>query len=165
MTISELLIPELEHETQLTETFLKRVPADKLEWAPHEKSMPLGKLCAHLVEIYSWIPATMDLDTMDMASYHAPKAGSVDAVLDNLHTLAPLAATSLKKDDSLYWETWTMTQGEEVLMQMPRYTMLRSFVLSQFPHHRAQLGVYLRLLDVAVPASYGPSADEAVPAS
>lgn len=160
MQISELLIPELEHETQLTETFLKRVPGDKLSWKPHDKSMPLGQLCAHLVEIYGWIPATMDVDTLDMAGYQPPQTKSIDDMIAKLHELEPAAKEALKKDNDTYWQTWTMKHGDKVLMQMPRYTAIRSMVMNQFPHHRAQLGVYLRLLDVDVPATYGPSADE-----
>ena len=160
MNISELLIPELKHETELTKKFLSRVPADKLEYAPHEKSMPMRRLCTHLVEMYDWIPATMDLDVLDLASYQRPQMNSVDDMLSKLHELAPAAEKALQKDNDVYWLTWTMKQGDKVLMQMPRYTCIRSMVMNQFPHHRAQLGVYLRLLDIDVPATYGPSADE-----
>ena len=160
MNISDLLIPELKHETQLNETFLKRVPDDKLEWSPHEKSLPMGKLCAHIVEIYGWIPATMEGDTFDMATYQPPQIATTDAMLSKLHELAPAAEKALQKDNDTYWQTWTMKHGDKVLMQMPRYTAIRSMVMNQFPHHRAQLGVYLRLLDIDVPATYGPSADE-----
>ncbi len=160
MKISELLIPELQHETKLTETFLKRVPDDKLEWTPHEKSMPLGKLAAHLVEMYVWIPSTMNMDALDLASYQSPQAAGSAELISKLHELAPDAEKSLDKEDDVYWQTWSMTQGDQVLMSMPRYTVLRSMVLNQFPHHRAQLGVYFRMLDISVPATYGPSADE-----
>lgn len=160
MNISELLIPEIQHETKLTATFLKRVPGDRLEYSPHEKSMPMGRLCAHLVEMYGWIPATMDLDVLDLATYQRPEMDSVESMINKLHELAPAAEASLQKDNDVYWQTWTMKQGDKVLMQMPRYTCIRSMVMNQFPHHRAQLGVYLRLLDVDVPSTYGPSADE-----
>lgn len=160
MNISDLLIPELEHEAQLIETFLKRIPEDKLEWTPHEKSMPLGTLAAHLVEIVAWIPATMDEDTLEMSNYQPPKMGGVDGMLAELHRALPAAKQSLQKDNEVYFQTWTMKQGEQILMQMPRYNAIRSAVFNQFPHHRAQLGVYLRLLDISVPATYGPSADE-----
>lgn len=160
MNISELLIPELKHETQLTETFLKRVPEDKLEWSPHAKSMPMGQLSAHLVELFGWIPATMNEDTLDLATYQRPEMNSVESMINKLHELAPEAEKSLQKDNDVYWQTWTMKRGDKVLMQMPRYTCIRSMVMNQFPHHRAQLGVYLRLLDIDVPATYGPSADE-----
>ena len=160
MNISELLIPELKHETERNEAFFKRVPADKLEWAPHEKSMPMGKLCAHIVELYGWIPPTMDVDTFDMATYRAPEQADPEMLITRLHELAPAAEQALQKDNDTYFKTWTMKHGDKVLMQMPRYTAIRTMVMNQFPHHRAQLGVYLRLLGVDVPATYGPSADE-----
>ncbi len=159
MNISELLIPELKRETQLTETFLNRVPKDKLEWTPHEKSTPMGRLCAHLVGLYGYLPATMNSDTLDFATFQSSQLTTIDNMLDKLPKLASAAEQALQKDNEVYQQTWTMTQGDKVLMQMPRYTAIRS-TLNQFPHHRAQLGVYLRLLDIAVPTSYGPSADE-----
>ena len=159
MNISDLLIPELENETQLTETFLNRVPKDKLEWTPHEKSRPLGTLCAHLIELYSYISDTMDNDTLDFATFEPPQLTTIDDMLAKLPELAVAAEQSLKKDNEVYQQTWTMKHGNKVFMQMPRYTAIRSN-LNEILHHRAQLGVYLRLLDVAVPATYGPSADE-----
>ncbi len=159
MDISELLIPELKRETQLTETFLNRVPKDKREWKPHEKSMPMEKLCAHLVELYSYISDTMDSNTLDFATFQPPQLTTIDDVLAKLPEFAAAAEQSLKKDNEVYQQTWTMKHGDKVFMQMPRYTAIRSN-LNEIVHHRAQLGVYLRLLDVAVPATYGPSADE-----
>ena len=160
MKISELLIPELKHETQILEKFLKRVPQDKFDWKPHEKSMSMGELSGHLVELYGWIPGTMDMDEMNMANYQSPTVTSINEVISKLPEVAQAAEKSLARDNDEYWKNWTMKQGEEVLMQMPKYTVLRYFVFNQFPHHRAQLGVYLRMLDINVPATYGPSADE-----
>ena len=159
MNISELLIPELERETKLTETFLNRVPKDKLEWSPHEKSRPLGTLCAHLVELYFYISDTMDNDTLDFATFEPPQLTTIDDMLAKLPELAATAAQSLGTDNESYQQTWTMKNGDKVLGQMPRYTAIR-LNLNEILHHRAQLGVYLRLLDVPVPATYGPSADE-----
>jgi len=160
MNISELLIPELKRETQLTETFLKRVPSDKLEYSPHEKSMPMGELCAHLIGLYAFLAATMESDLLDFASFQPPQITTIDDMLSKLPDLSAAAEQALQKDDEVYQQTWTLKQGDNVLGQMPRYTAIRSN-LNQFPHHRAQLGVYLRLLDIDVPATYGPSADEA----
>ena len=159
MNISELLIPELGRETKLTETFLNRVPKDKLEWSPHEKSRPLGTLCAHLVELYFYISDTMESDTLDFATFEPPQLTTIDDMIAKLLKLAATAAQSLRKDNEVYQQTWTMKNGDKVLGQMPRYTAIR-LNLNEILHHRAQLGVYLRLLDVAVPATYGPSADE-----
>ena len=159
MNISELLTPELKCETHLTETFLKRVPKDKLEWSPHKKSMPLGRLCAHLVELYGYFPATMDSDTLDYATFQPPQPTTLDDMLTELPELAAAAEQSLQKANEVYQQICTTKNGDKVLGQTPRYTDIRSN-LNQIVHHRAQLGVYLRLLDVAVPATYGPSADE-----
>lgn len=160
MKISELLIPELKHETYLTEKFLKRVPEDKLTWKIHEKSMSISQLCTHLVEIYDWIPGAMEVDEMDMTNYKSPTFTSINELLSKLPKVAKVAEISLDKEDAEYWKEWTMKSGDKVLMQMPKYKVLRSMVLNQFPHHRAQLGVYFRMLDINVPATYGPSADE-----
>ena len=160
MKISELLIPELQHETQLIEKFLRRVPQDKLDWKPHEKSMSMGQLCTHLVELYNWIPGTMDSDELELADYQPLKITAVDEMLSKLPEFMQAAEASLNKEDSEYWKEWAMKRNGEVIMKMPKYKVLRSMVLNQFPHHRAQLGVYLRILDISVPATYGPSADE-----
>ncbi|MEZ4631510.1 MAG: DinB family protein [Deinococcales bacterium] len=160
MKISELLIPEIHNETRITAAFLKRLPQDKLDWKPHDKSMPMGMLAAHILEIYGWIVATMETDGIDMANYRPPEVASVEDMVGQLEPNAQAAIKALDKDDSSYWQDWSMTHGDHVIMKMPRYTTLRSMVLSQFPHHRAQLGLYFRLLDIPVPASYGPSADE-----
>ena len=161
MHISELLIPELQNETRLNKTFLQRVPEDKLEWAPHKKSMPMGALCTHIVGLYGAVSLTMNSDRFDLADVKPPEITPIKVLLPRLDELAEKAEKALKTDNASYWETWTAYQGDEVVMEMPRYTALRTIFLNQFPHHRAQLGVYLRLLDVAVPGTYGPSADEA----
>lgn len=159
MTIRKLLVPEVQHEADITETFLNALPADKFAWKPHEKSMPLGQLANHLVELFDWIPATMDQDILQIEEYHPTKYDTPQDLIDQLHALLPTALASLDKDDAAYQEMWTMKNHDAVMMQMPRYTALRSMVMNQIPHHRAQLGVYLRLLDIPVPATYGPSAD------
>ena len=110
MNISELLIPELKRETQLTKTFLNRVPKDKLEWTPHEKSRPLEILCAHLVELYSYISDTMDNDTLDFATFEPPQLTTIDDMLAGLPDLATAAEQSLKKDNKVYQQTWMMRE-------------------------------------------------------
>lgn len=158
MNISDLLIPEIENEANITRAFLAHLPEDKWDWQPHEKSMPLDKLANHVVELFEWIPATMDEDVLQLNDYQFPtrdKAALLEALEHNL----PLALESLRKDNVVYDELWTMKQGDTIFMQMSRYTTLRSMVIPQIPHHRAQLGLYFRLLDIPVPASYGDSAD------
>ncbi len=160
MELQNLLISELQHEVVLTEKFLKRIPADKMDWRPHKKSMSIKQLANHLAEIPSWITATMEMDDMDMAGYKSPEFDTMEEILEILQNNTSEAEAALKKPDKEYEKNWRMIQDGKVLMDMPKYSVLRMMVLNQLPHHRAQLGVYFRLLDIPVPATYGPSADE-----
>lgn len=156
----DILIPELKHEVALTEKFIRRIPEDKMDWKAHEKSFTLRQLANHLVDILNWIPGTMEVDELDVANYKSPSFESIEEIVNHLHKNAETAAASLGKDDAEYQKTWSMKREGATLFSMPKYQVLRSMVMNQLPHHRAQLGVYLRLLDEPVPASYGPSADE-----
>lgn len=160
MEIQKLLIPELEHEVALTEKFLRRIPKDKLDWRPHPKSMSIKQLGSHLAELPSWVVGTMSQDEMIMDEYKPPINDNVDEMIKTLKSAAKEAADSLKVANSEYNKKWKMIQGGKTVMEMPKYQVLRGMVLNQFPHHRAQLGVCLRLLNESVPATYGPSADE-----
>ncbi|MCK0145207.1 DinB family protein [Arenibacter sp. F26102] len=160
MEIQKLLIPELEHEVALTEKFLRRIPKDKLDWRPHPKSMSIKQLGSHLAELPSWVVGTMSQDEMIMDEYKPPINDNVDEMVETLKSAAKEAADSLKVANSEYDRKWKMIQGGQTVMEMPKYQVLRGMVLNQFPHHRAQLGVCLRLLNQSVPATYGPSADE-----
>ncbi|MDO6603187.1 DinB family protein [Arenibacter palladensis] len=160
MEIQNLLIPELEQEVALTEKFLRRIPKDKLDWRPHPKSMSIKQLGSHLAELPSWVVGTMSQDEMIMDEYKPPINDNVDEMIKTLKSAAKEAADSLKVANSEYDRKWKMIQGGQTVMEMPKYQVLRGMVLNQFPHHRAQLGVCLRLLNESVPATYGPSADE-----
>ncbi|TDN84741.1 putative damage-inducible protein DinB [Salegentibacter sp. 24] len=160
MELQNLLISELQHEVVLTEKFLKRIPKDKMEWRPHKKSMSIRQLANHLAEIPSWITATMEMDEMDMTDYKSPDFDTMEEILKVLLNNTSEAEAALRKPDKDYQKNWKMMQGGKVLMDMPKYSVLRMMVLNQLPHHRAQLGVYFRLLNISVPATYGPSADE-----
>jgi len=160
MELQNILISELQHEVVITEKFLKRIPTDKMDWRPHEKSMTIRQLANHLAEIPSWITGTMEMDDMDMAGYKAPDFATVDEILEVLQNNTAEAEAALRKPDKEYEKNWKMIQDGKVLLDMPKYSVLRMMVLNQLPHHRAQLGVYFRLLDIPVPATYGPSADE-----
>jgi len=160
MELQDMFIEELEHEVALTEKFLKRIPKDKLEWRPHPKSMSLKQLGSHLAEIPGWVIGTMAQDEMSMDDYKPPVNESVDEMIHVLKSTAEEAKKTLKVSDSEFDKHWKMIQGGKTVMEMPKYKVLRTMVLNQLPHHRAQLGVFLRLLDQSVPATYGPSADE-----
>ena len=150
----------MEHEVALTEKFLRRIPKDKLDWRPHPKSMSIKQLGSHLAELPSWVVGTMSQDEMIMDEYKPPINDNVDEMIKTLKSAAKEAADSLKVANSEYNKKWKMIQGGKTVMEMPKYQVLRGMVLNQFPHHRAQLGVCLRLLNESVPATYGPSADE-----
>ncbi|MGB8705125.1 MAG: DinB family protein [Gillisia sp.] len=160
MKIQEFLLPELHQEVALTETFLKRIPQDKLDWRPHQKSMTMGELANHLAELPSWVTATMELDELEMNEYKPQVFKKVNEIVEALKNNANEAEASLQKPDEEYFKNWKMLYNGEILMEKNKLETLRSVVMNQFPHHRAQLGVYFRLLDVPVPATYGPSADE-----
>lgn len=163
MKMSEPLVMELEQEAQSTRKMLERLPADKLTWKPHEKSMTLGRLAMHLAEIPGWVNATLladelDFEKMDYKPVEA--ASSEEAVKKFDETLAAAIETLKKTDDAEMMKNWTMRSGDQVYFTMPKIAVLRGFVYSHLVHHRGQMSVYLRLLEVPVPGSYGPSADD-----
>lgn len=160
MKIYEILVPDLQQEVALTEKFLKRVPEEKFNWRPHPKSMTMKELANHLAEIPSWITGTMEMDEMEMKDYKAPSFDSVEEMIKALKNNAHEAEAALKKPDEEFRKPWKMMMNGETVFEMPKLDTLRAMVMNQLPHHRAQLGVYLRLLDISVPATYGPSADE-----
>ncbi|MCP9201244.1 DinB family protein [Gramella sp. GC03-9] len=160
MKIYEFLIPQLQQEVALTEKFLKRIPEDKMDYKPHEKSMTIRQIANHLAEIPSWITGTMEAGNMDVKGYKPLEHGTVDEIVKELKNNTAEAEKALKKADDEFERMWRMTNDGEILFEMPKFNVLQSMVMGQFPHHRAQLGVYFRLLDISVPATYGPSADE-----
>ncbi len=163
MKLNEPLVMELEQEAQSTRKMLERLPADKLTWRPHEKSMTLGRLAMHLAEIPGWVNATLLADELDFAKmdYKPVEAvSSEEAVKKFDGTLASAIETLKKTDDAEMMKNWTMRNGDQVYFTMPKIAVLRGFVYSHLVHHRGQMSVYLRLLDVPVPGSYGPSADD-----
>ncbi|MFZ0491477.1 MAG: DinB family protein [Salegentibacter sp.] len=160
MKIYEILVPDLQQEVALTEKFLRRVPEEKFDWRPHPKSMTMKELVNHLAEIPSWITGTMEMDEMEMSGYKSPSFDTIDQIVQSLKNNASEAEAAMKKPDEEYQKNWKMLKDGEPLLEMSKLDVLRTMVMNQLPHHRAQLGVYLRLLDMPVPASYGPSADE-----
>ena len=157
------LLAEFDHEMSVTRRMLERVPDASFAWKPHEKSFSLGGLATHLAQLPRWGSHILANDFYDLAS-SGPRTPTLPAVVDVLATfdthigdvrrhLTSLPATGLEA-------TWSLKRGNETMMSMPRLTAFRRFVVGHAIHHRGQLSVYLRLLDVAVPGAYGPSADE-----
>lgn len=166
MAIKDALLPEFDFEMEKARKTLERVPEDKLGWKPHEKSGTMGWLAGHLAELPRWATVTLNQDTFDIAPpgaphYPPPLPASRQEILDifDKNVAAARAAIASVSDEQLK-QKWTLLRGGQEIFSMPRAAVLRSFVLNHLIHHRAQLGVYLRLNDVPVPAVYGPSADE-----
>lgn len=168
MAIKDAFLEELEQEAPLTRRYLERVPEDRLSWKPHEKSMTLGRLANHIAELANWGEVILTQSEFDIASsgdgsYEVAQAGSVKDILAiydaNLESLRErLDATT----DEAFMQTWTLKNGGQEVFSAPRVGVTRRSVFNHIVHHRAQLSVYLRLNDVPLPASYGPSADEQV---
>ncbi|MBI3894521.1 MAG: DinB family protein [Acidobacteria bacterium] len=166
MALSELLLPEFDQEMTNTRKTLERIPEDKLGWKPHEKSFSMGDLAIHLAEMPGWAQVTLEQDSFDVNppgghTYQRPKLGSRQEILEMFDKNLTVARTLLEKaSDEQFQKPWSLLNGGKVTMTMPRIAVFRNFIMNHNIHHRAQLGVYLRLNDVPVPAIYGPSADE-----
>ena len=161
--IATSLIAEMEHEAGITRTILERIPAEKFDWKPHEKSMAFGQLASHIAEMFGWTPPTMEKAELDFAQmdYKPFEPKTTDDLLEFFDKYVAEAIVTLKNSsDDRFMENWTMRNGEKVYFTMPKIAVMRSFVISHIIHHRGQLSVYLRLNDIAVPSIYGPSADE-----
>jgi uncharacterized damage-inducible protein DinB len=162
-SIVKLALGELEQELATTRRMLERVPEDKLAWKPHEKSFSLGQLAEHLARLSYWFTRTLADDSFDIAApmpRPAP-ATSTRELLDIFDaTTAEMRQALAAADDELLMRPWQMRAGDRVLQTLPKIGVLRVVGLNHIIHHRGQLSVYLRLLDVPLPSVYGPSADE-----
>jgi uncharacterized damage-inducible protein DinB len=163
MPMNQALLPEFDHEMENTRKTLERVPLDKSNWKPHEKSPTMIWLASHVAQIPIWAQMTMQTDSLDLAGpFERPKTSETTAELLALfekHRDAGRAAIAEASDEE-FMQTWTLRNGSHTILAMPRVAVLRSFVMNHMIHHRAQLTVYLRMNDVPVPGLYGPSADE-----
>lgn len=163
MAQKDALIAELKSEAANTRRMLEKIPQDKFDWKTHDKSMTIGRLAAHIAEIPVWITRALQADTFDFATVPV-----VRNTYDCMHTLlkvfeerqAGALAALQDAEDEMLQAKFTIFRGEQVLYAMPRKVLTRNFAFNHVIHHRGQLSVYMRLLDVAVPGMYGPSADE-----
>jgi uncharacterized damage-inducible protein DinB len=163
MPIIDSFLGELDHESRNTARMLERVPDDNPQWTPHPKSMPIRKLAWHIAALPMRVKAMLGTSEFDVLTARPPDppddtASIVAAYQQNMTDLRAFLTTL---DDETLKSSFTMKRGEQVMMTIPKVAVIRSILLNHTVHHRAQLGVYLRLLDVAVPAMYGTSADEA----
>ncbi len=158
-----MLLPEFDQEMDNTRRVLERIPGGSMDFRPHARSWTLRELAGHVANIPTWARITLDTTELDFAQpFPRPRLDTpadILALFDGERTLSRAALEKATDDDLRV--PWTLRAGEQVLFTMPRGAVLRTFVMNHIIHHRAQLTVYLRLLDVPVPGMYGPSADEA----
>jgi uncharacterized damage-inducible protein DinB len=160
MRIGESLVPEFDQETSTTRKVLERVPTDKGQWKPHPKSFPLGHLAQLVAGMPGWLPGMLQHAQLDLAMSNPYSFQSTDALLEQFDRGVRDGRDALEAaSDASFAEPWALKHGERVLFTMPRSAVVRTH-FNHMVHHRAQLGVYLRLIDVPVPSMYGPTADE-----
>jgi len=166
MPLNQSLLLEFDHEMANTRKTLERVPEDKFDWKPHQKSFSMVALATHLATLPSWGGMMFGSDSFDLAPKGEPippnePAKSVEDLLVRFDkSIAGTRAALASASDADLLKTWTLLKAGETVLAMPRVAALRVFVMNHNVHHRAQLGVYLRLNDIPVPSIYGPSADE-----
>ena len=156
------LVPEFDMEMANTRKALERVPDDKLDYKPHEKSFSLRDLAAHVANIPTWTDITLTTTELDLEQpFDRTLPTTRDEILSHFDESVSSARAVLEKTSAEEMKVdWTLRTGDQVWFSQPRSQIFRSFVMSHLIHHRAQLTVYLRLLDIPVPGMYGPSADE-----
>jgi len=162
MTFLEFFLEQLEQEAVTTRKMLSRVPLDKFGWKPHEKSMEIKRLVTHIAELPTWIPMVLNTDELDFAKneYKPAPINNTDELVHYFEECLMEGKEALKNGkEADLGKSWTLRNGEQVYNTSPKRDVLR-MSLSQIIHHRAQLGVYLRLLNIPIPGSYGPSADD-----
>jgi uncharacterized damage-inducible protein DinB len=166
MPFNVALLPEFDHEMANARKTLERVPEDKLAWKPHVKSPTMGWLASHLAELPTWTVVAIQQDSIDLqppggSPPRGEEASNRQELLARFdgHVAAARAAIAGATDEE-FMRPWSLLKAGQTLMTLPKVAVVRTWVLNHMIHHRAQLGVYLRLNDIPVPAMYGPSADE-----
>jgi uncharacterized damage-inducible protein DinB len=164
MKLTDLFLAELDREGPRTRRAVERVPIGRDDWAPHPKSMPLGRLAGLVASMPSWVGLIVDQDELDLTpppgqgQFQQPPTASLAETLDK-HVADARKTLQATNDDFLLTTKWRLKAGGKVVMEQPRHIVLRD-TFNHLAHHRGQLTVYLRLLDQPVPAIYGPSADD-----
>jgi uncharacterized damage-inducible protein DinB len=161
MRLVDSILMEIDQEAQTTKRVLDRIPEDKLTWKPHPKAFSLGQLALHIASSPGSVAAAAVPDSMEAPNFSQPEAKSRQEVLDTFSKSLESAKDALKKmDDARLTSMWSLTKNGKVVMSIPRIGFIRSILMNHNYHHRGQLSVYLRILNVPVPSIYGPSADE-----
>ncbi len=163
MTLAAQLLPEFDQEMSNTRRALERVPWERSDFRPHERSFTLGSLANHIAELPGWLVTIHETEELDVSGYSAPAApDSTEALLHRFDERVARAREVLgNASDERLLAPWSFRSGQHLLFTLPRVVVLRFLVFSHLIHHRGQLTVYFRLLGVPVPALYGPSGDEA----
>jgi uncharacterized damage-inducible protein DinB len=161
MRLVDSILMEIDQEAQTTKRVLDRIPGDKLAWKPHPKSFSLGQLALHIASVQASVAAAAVPDSMEAPNFSQPEPKNRQEVLETFAKSLESAKDTLRKmDDARLSSMWSLTKNGRVLMSVPRVAFIRSILMNHIYHHRGQLSVYLRMLDVPVPSIYGPSADE-----
>jgi len=162
MAMIDGMLMELEFEAGNTRKVLERVPLEHFDWKPHEKSMEMGRLASHVADIPGWVAMILNADFLDVdTDYHPFSASSTEELVATFDAkIAEAKSVMPGYSDEKLLQNWALRSGGQEMFSMPRAQHIRGFVLSHTIHHRAQLGMYLRLKDIPVPSIYGPSADE-----
>lgn len=167
MSLAKALLPEIDEEMASTRKLLERVPEDKPEWRPHPKSMKLSRLAHHVVEMPTWGVNALSLDSLDVAGFDPSRVTHMTtraALLEEFDkNVSVFRAAVERASDEVMAQPWTLLFKGRAMFSLPRIAVIRKFGISHMIHHRAQLSLYLRLLDVPVPGFYGPSADDGRP--
>jgi len=164
MKIAEMLLAELDREMKTTRRLIERVPDDKLDYKPHEKSNNLGWLANHVVSLVRFPKIIADGDGVDVMKFpRQPEVKTTPELLALLDSNVAQAREAIAGvPDERMQDTWTLRMGDHVIFSEPRFMVFRSFFMNHHIHHRAQLAVYLRMNNVPLPGMYGPSADEPI---
>jgi uncharacterized damage-inducible protein DinB len=161
MAMASSFIDELTREAATTKRVLERVPQDKLAWRPHPKSWSLGELALHIAQVPGAIADLITPSEREPSKFTQKEAQSSAEIIQAFDASVANAKAKLGGwDDAALMSEWKLKSGSQTILAMPRIAMVRSIMLNHWYHHRGQLAVYLRLLDVSVPSIYGPSADE-----
>jgi len=170
MSIAQSMLPELDNEMATTRRVLERVPFDKADWKPHQKSFSMLQLASHIADMAGWMTATVHTDSLDLAPPDGPKWEPPPPPKDSAELLARFDKAVAEGREALagcsdeaMMQTWSLLQGGQPMFSMPRVATIRGMLMNHMVHHRGQLSVYLRMNDVPVPSIYGPSADEQGP--
>jgi uncharacterized damage-inducible protein DinB len=162
MSLAQSISAEFEAQAPITHKFLERLPEDRLTWKPHEKSMSAGQLALHIAMVPGAVVRFVQQNPAQAPDFkNVPQPSSLRQILETFdESIATVRSLLPQLDDARMQETWRMVQGDKELLAIPRAQFVRDIMLNHWYQHRGQFSVYLRLLNVAVPASWGPSADE-----